>query len=233
MNLLSKGSEKSKIFSIIQLILCYGLIFNPWTSFPYTFIIIIITVFILTYWSDKSLSEIGFKSNISIYKTIGIGLLLFASLIPIIDFFVQPVVNKLTGDVTDYSAFETIANNFPKYSKYLIYILISAGFGEEIFFRGFLFRQFKIILPEFRSKTSVIIILSAILFSLPHLYQGLSGVIITFIFGLIFAVIYVKSNYNIWITIILHGLIDTMFITLAYFGKLNYYTYGNDLLFGY
>lgn len=233
MNLISIKADKSKIFALIQLILVYGFIFNPWTSFPYTFIIIIISVFLITYWADKSLSEIGFKSNISFYKTIGVGLLLFAVLIPVIDFFVQPLVNKLTGEVTDYSAFKSIANNFPKYSKYLIYILISAGFGEEILFRGFLFRQFKIILPEFKYKIPLIIILSAILFSLPHLYQGLSGLIITFIFGLIFAITYVKFNYNIWITIILHGLIDTMFITLAYFDKLDYYTYGNDLFFGY
>lgn len=233
MNLLQKESEKSKILAIIQLILCYGFIFNPWTTFPYTFIIIIIAVFLITYWGDESLSEIGLKLNMGWYKTIGVGLLLFALIIPILDFFVQPLVNKLIGDVTDYSAFQSIANNFPKYFKYLIYILISAGFGEEILFRGFLFRQFKIILPEFKYKTSLIIMLSAILFSLPHLYQGLSGLIMTFIFGIIFAVIYVKSNYNLWITIILHALIDTMFITLAYFDKLEYYNYGNDLLFGY
>jgi len=233
MNLLEKETNQSKIFALIQLILIYGFIFNPWTSFPYTFVIIIIAIFIITYWNDKKLSEIGLKSNISFFKIIGIGLLLFVVLEPILDFIVQPLVNKLTGDIADYSAFQSIANNFPKYSKYFLYILISAGFGEEILFRGFLFRQFKIILPEFKLKTTFIVILSAILFSLPHLYQGLSGLIMTFIFGLIFAIIYVKSNYNLWITIMLHGLVDVMFITLAYYDKLDYYNLSNDLFFGY
>jgi len=233
MNLFLKKTDKSKILALIQLILIYGFIFNPWTSFPYTFILIIFFIFIITYWSDKSLSKIGFKSNISFFKIIGIGLLLFAVLEPILDFIVQPLVNKLTGEIADYSTFQSVANNFPKYSKYFLYILISAGFGEEILFRGFLFRQFNIIFPEFKYKTALIIILSAILFSLPHLYQGLSGLIMTFIFGLIFAIVYVKSNYNLWITIILHGLVDTMFITLAYYDKLGYYKLGNDLFFGY
>jgi len=233
MNLLKKETNKSKIYALILLVFIYSLIFNPWTSFPYTFIVIIISILIITYWNDKSLSEIGLKSNISFLKLIGIGLFLFLILEPVLDFVIQPMVNKLTGEIADYSSFQSIAGNFPKYSKYFLYILISAGFGEEILFRGFLFRQFKIILPEFKLKTTIIIVLSAILFSLPHLYQGLSGLIMTFIFGVIFAVIYVKSNYNLWITIILHGLVDVMFITLAYYDKLDYYNLANDLFFGY
>lgn len=233
MSLLLKKPDASKIFALVQFILIYGFIFNPWTSFPYTFVIVIISILIVTYWNDRSLSEIGFKSNISFIKTIGTGLLLFVVIEPVLDFIVQPLVAKLTGEIADYSAFQSVAGNFPKYSKYLFYILVSAGFGEEILFRGFLFRQFNIILPEFQYKTPLTVILSAILFSLPHVYQGPSGLIMTFIFGLIFALIYVRSNYNLWITITLHGLTDTLFITLAYYDKLDYYKLGNDLFFGY
>jgi len=233
MNVPKKETYQLKLFAFVQLILIYGFIFNPWTSFPYTFIIIVIAIFLFTYWNDKTLSGIGFKSNTRFVKTIGIGILLFVTLEPILDFIVQPLVNKLTGEIPDYSSFQSIANNFPKYSKYAIYILISAGLGEEILFRGFLFRQLGILLPDFKFKTLLIVILSAILFSLPHLYQGLSGLVMTFIFGLIFAIIYLKSNYNLWITIILHGLVDTMFITLAYYDKLDYYNLANDLFFGY
>jgi len=233
MHIFNTKTNQSKLFAVIHLVLIYGFIFNPWTSFPYTFIIIIIAIFLITYWNDKTISGIGLNPSTSLLKTIGIGLLLFVIVVPILDFIVQPLVNKLTGEVVDYSSFQSVANNFPKYSKYFIYILISAGFGEEILFRGFLFRQFKIILPAFEYKTTFIIVLSALLFSLPHLYQGLSGLIMTFIFGLIFAITYVKTNYNLWITIILHGLVDALFITLAYYDKLDYYIISNDLFFGY
>lgn len=233
MNLIKNETIESKILALIQLILVYSFIFNPWTSFPYTFIIIIITILLFTYWNDKSLTRIGLQPNFSFLKTIGIALLLFVVTIPILDFIIQPLVNKITGEIADYSAFKSIGGNFPKYSKYFLFILISAGFGEEILFRGFLFRQLKIIIPEFKFKTILIIVLSAIFFSLPHLYQGPSGLIMTFIFGIIFATVYVKSNYNLWVTILLHGLIDSMFITLAYFDKLNYYNLSNGLFFGY
>ncbi|WP_148871010.1 CPBP family intramembrane glutamic endopeptidase [Tenacibaculum adriaticum] len=197
--------------------------------------IIIISVFIITYWNDTSLKRIGLHPKTSFLKTIGTGLLLFLLLEPILDFIIQPLVNKLTGEVADYSAFKSVAHNFSKFLKYFVFILISAGFGEEILFRGFLFRQFSIILPNFKFKTAVIIVLSAVLFSIPHLYQGISGLIMTFIFGLIFAIVYVKTNYNLWVTvtIVLHSLIDSMFITLSYFDKLNYYELANSLFFGY
>ncbi len=233
MNIPLKKTNQSKLFTLLQLLLIYGFIFNPWTSFPYTFVIIIIAIFSLTYWNDKTVATIGFKTNTKFLKIIGVAVLLFVALVPVLDFIIQPLVSKLTGEIADYSAFEALANNFTLYAKYFLYILISAAFGEEILFRGFLFRQLNILLPQFKFKTLIIVVLTAILFSLPHLYQGLSGLIMTFIFGLIFATIYVKSNYNLWITIIFHGLVDIMFLTLAYYDKLDYYTLGNELFFGF
>lgn len=233
MNIPLKKSNQSKLFALLQLLIIYGFIFNPWSSFPYTFVIIIIAIFSLTYWNDKTVATIGFKPKTKTLKTIGNGILLFVTLVPVLDFIVQPLVSKLTGEIADYSAFEALANNFSLYAEYFLYILISAGFGEEILFRGFLFRQLNILLPEYKFKTVLIVMLTAILFSLPHIYQGLSGLIITLIFGLIFATIYIKSNYNLWITIIFHGLVDIMFLTLAYYDKLDYYTLGNEFFFGF
>ena len=233
MNSVKEKLIQPKILALIQIVLVYGFIFNPWTSFPYTFIIIIFAIFLITYWNDKTLFSIGLSPKINFTKTVGFALLLFIISVPVLDFIIQPLVNKLTGEIVDYSSFNSISNNFPKFTKYLIYILISAGLGEEILFRGFLFRQLNIVLPKFKFKTAIIVFLSAILFSLPHFYQGLSGLIMTFIFGLTFGIIYVKSNSNLWVTIILHGLIDAMFITLAYFNKLNYYNLANEAFFGY
>lgn len=222
-----------KLESFIQFALVYAFIFNPWTSFPYTFGIIICAVLMLTFWMDKSLAGIGLKPRPVVLKLVGNGLLLFIIIVPVLDFVVQPVVNKLTGEVTDYGAFQALAGNFPMYLKYLFYTIASAGIGEEIFFRGFLFRQFNIILPAVKLKSALITVFSAILFSLPHLYQGSAGLVMTFIFGIVFAVIYIKSNYNLWLVILLHVLVDVMFLTLAYCDQLNYYNLANDLFFGY
>ena len=97
---------------------------------------------------------------------------------------------------------------------------ISAAVGEELLFRGFAFLQFRKI---FGQRNVLIVVLSAVMFSLPHLYQGYVGLVMTFLFGLAFGFIYLKFK-NIWINIIVHGLIDTLFLTLAYYGELSFYS---------
>jgi len=225
--------ENTKIVALIKLMAVFALVFNPWAKFPYRFILIIITILIITYFEDRSFKKIGFKNQFGFLKLIGITLMIFIIIEPVLDFIIQPLVNKLTGEVPDYTAFDLVKNNFPKFIKYLFFIWISAAFGEEILFRGFMFRQFNIILPHFRLKIVAIILITSVLFATPHLYLGLSGVILTFIFGLLFSIVYVKYDYNIWIVILLHGLIDSLFITLSYFDRLDYFEISNRLLFGY
>ncbi|UII20095.1 CPBP family intramembrane glutamic endopeptidase [Fulvivirga ligni] len=226
-------SLQNRISAFIQLLLAYAFLYNPWTSFPYTFIIIIAAVITLVYLQDRNLQGIGLSASSNFLDTLKTVLIAFIIIEPIVDFIIQPLVNKLTGEVVDYSVFDFIAHDLSQYFKYLFFIIISAGFGEEILFRGFVYRQINIVLPNFKGKILLIIVLSAILFSIPHWYQGPGGVMITFIFGLAFATLYVKTNFNLLATILLHSLVDGLFITLAYFDKLDYYQLGNDLFFGF
>jgi len=222
-----------RMLALIKLMFLFVLVFNPWANFPYKFVIIILVILSITYLEDKSFQKIGLKNQYSMIRLLGISLVLFVIVEPILDFLIQPLVNRLTGEIPDYTAFDIVKHDFSKFSMYLIFIWISAAIGEELLFRGFMFNQFNILFPEFSKKTLAIIILTSILFALPHLYQGLSGIILTFIFGLIFSVIYIKFNYNIWIIILLHGLVDSLFITLSYLDRLEYYEISNKLLFGY
>lgn len=222
-----------KLGALAQLGMVYGFVFNPYTTFPYTFMVIILTILTLVYGTDRTLSSIGLQLNAVCFKTVKTVLILFVIVIPILDFIIQPLLNKWIGAVVDYSAFKPLAGNECMYLKYVLYVLISAAIGEEILFRGFVFRQLQILWLGSKWSTYLKVVISAVLFSLPHLYQGWSGLIMTFIFGLLFATVYVKSKYNLLVTIFLHALIDVMFLTLAYFDKLNYYTLSNDLIFGY
>ena len=221
--------NKEVLFGLLQLIIVLGLMFNPWTVFPFTFIIIIIVILMFTYWKHCSLSEVGLKTDLGIVKIVGSALLLFTIIEPIFDFIVQPLINSIVNESPNYSLFQFIAHDSSKYLKYISFIWISAAIGEELLFRGFMFMQLKLIIPEVRYKTFLMILISAVIFSLPHAYQGLSGLLTTFVFGMIFGIVYVKFNYNLWITILLHGFIDSFFITLAYMDKLDYYSIANFL----
>ena len=88
---------------------------------------------------------------------------------------------------------------------------IIAGFVEELFYRGFLFGQlYKYTKLGFISS----IIIGAIIFATGHLYQSedsieLIGIfLITFLGAILFAWLYVEWNYNLWIPIFLHSLMN-------------------------
>ncbi len=207
----------NKWFALLFLAIAFSLIYNPLTKFPYTFCVIVLFILVTTYLQEGNLNRLNFKKlGLKELKAI---LLVYVGLELVMDFLFQPTVSWLCNEPADYSTFESIKGNIGMYFKYLLYMWISAAFGEELLFRGYAFFQFQKI---FGDKKGLIVLLSAVLFSLPHLYQGLSGLIMTFLFGIAFALIYSKYQ-NIWINIIIHGLIDTVFLTLSYLGYLEFY----------
>lgn len=208
----------TKIGALLSYALAFALIYNPFTKFPFTFVVIILAILLLTFLQDGHLKALNFKKiNGPEIRTI---IVCYIVLELFMDFVAQPLATQLFKEPADYSSFEFIAGNTPAYFKYLAYMWISAAIGEELLFRAFAFSQLEKI---FGNSPYTIVILSAVLFSLPHLYQGISGLLLTFLFGLAFGFIYMKSR-NIWITILIHGMIDTVFLTLSYYGMLDFYT---------
>ncbi|MES2620788.1 MAG: type II CAAX endopeptidase family protein [Bacteroidota bacterium] len=93
----------------------------------------------------------------------------------------------------------------------LVAATIIAGFMEELYFRGFLFGQlFK--------KTNLgfipSVLFGALIFAFAHLYQSqninqLIGIfLITFSGAVFFAWLYVEWNYNLWVPIFTHTLMN-------------------------
>ncbi|MBS9766822.1 MAG: CPBP family intramembrane metalloprotease [Flavobacteriaceae bacterium] len=96
--------------------------------------------------------------------------------------------------------------------------VISAGFFEELYFRGFLFGQ------VFRNtKIGFIpsVLFGAILFALGHLYQSqelgqLVGIFATtFLGSILFAWVYCEWNYNLWVSIFLHSFMNLSWAIFA------------------
>jgi membrane protease YdiL (CAAX protease family) len=207
----------NKWLGLLFLAIAFGLIYNPFTKFPFTFCVIILFILATTYLQDGNLKGLNF---IKIgFREIKIILLSYICLELLMDFIFQPAVSWIFNEPADYSSFQVIEGNTPLYFKWLLNMWISAAIGEELLFRGYAFLQLKKI---FGDKKTIIVLLSAILFSLPHLYQGVSGLAMTFLFGIAFALIYNKYQ-NMWINIIVHGLIDTLFLTLSYLGYIKFY----------
>nr|WP_315201617.1 CPBP family intramembrane glutamic endopeptidase [uncultured Flavobacterium sp.] len=208
---------RKKLISLLLLFSTFSLIYNPFTKFPFTFLVIIIVILIVTFVQEKTLQGLNFKAIKS--KDLIAILISYVLLELSMDFLFQPLVNRIFNEPADYTSFKIIEGNTFQYQKWLLNMWISAAIGEELFFRSFAFLQLRKI---FNNNNILVVISSSILFCLPHLYQGYAGLAMTFMFGLAFGFIYLKYK-NIWVNIIVHGLIDSVFLTLSYLGLTDFY----------
>ncbi|KGO95142.1 CPBP family intramembrane glutamic endopeptidase [Flavobacterium subsaxonicum] len=207
----------NKFAALTLIAVSFGLIFVPLAKFPIKFMIITALVLLFAFLQEGSLRGLNFK-RLRLQEVIII-IVSYLGLELLMDFAIQPLVSKIFNEPADYTAFDFIKGDTQSYYKYLLYMWISAAVGEEVLFRGFMTLQLRKIVGE---RKLVIVLITAVLFALPHLYQGLSGLVMTFLFGLAFGFLYLRFN-NIWINIIVHGLIDSLFLTLAYFGETGFY----------
>jgi membrane protease YdiL (CAAX protease family) len=86
-----------------------------------------------------------------------------------------------------------------------ILLSLGAAFSEEITFRGFAISRLKV----FSGNYWLGAVLSSAAFGLGHLYQGLLGVFLTFIYGLLFAGLFVARR-SVFPCIVAHFLQDAL-----------------------
>ncbi len=96
----------------------------------------------------------------------------------------------------------------------LFWIVLSAGaaLSEEIAFRGYVISRIKIITGRYWIGA----VLGSAAFSLGHLYQGMGGVILVFIYGLLFSMLYIARK-SVVPCITAHFLQDAIILAAVFF----------------
>jgi membrane protease YdiL (CAAX protease family) len=128
-----------------------------------------------------------------------------------------PIVTDFTGVPIDISGFDPIRGNLSALWTMLAFVWISAAFGEEIVFRGYLMTRFSIIFGTSTSATIANIFLLGIFFGSVHFYQGITGQILSGITGAIIATLFYLKKNDLWFCIIVHGMVNTIALTAVYF----------------
>ncbi len=86
-----------------------------------------------------------------------------------------------------------------------VVVAMTAGFCEEIAFRGYLMTRLRLV---FKFKSWLIpTLVSALAFGICHTYQGLPGLVVISIYGLMFSLLYLRTG-SLWPCIIAHFLQD-------------------------
>lgn len=100
---------------------------------------------------------------------------------------------------------------------FIIMAWVTAGFCEEFIYRGFLYTRLKQLFEPYSASAYIIAILvSALLFSLGHWYQGPVGVINSFVAGVVLGALRVRFNGSLIPLIFAHGFTDTFGLISIY-----------------
>lgn len=163
-------------------------------------------------WSDygfKSINQKALLIAITIGVTYGF----------IDNYLTEPLITKLVGVEPDLSSFEGVKGNVMGLIGMLALGWIVGGLFEEFFFRGYLFNRLNSLItnPVLHKYISILVI--SIVFAFAHNYQGIGGIIATFLFSIVMGLLYFYFARNVWYLVIIHGLYDTMGIVKLFLSE--------------
>jgi len=186
----------------------------------YTVVILTGLVFVAGYLDSgaKLFPSFGFQKKKATVFNLAILAPITGLLIVIIyRYILAPIVTKCTGVPLNISDFDIIRGNLPVLLMTLVYVWISAAFGEEIVFRGYLMTRFSKIFGTSTIAIVTNILLLGVFFGSVHFYQGITGQILSGITGAMIATLFYLKKDDLWFCIIVHGMVNTIALTAVYY----------------
>jgi membrane protease YdiL (CAAX protease family) len=141
----------------------------------------------------------------SLIAIAAIALLLSLIIVPLLAKFGK---NVIVGDV------ETLLPRTKNEKLWFILVALSAGVCEELIFRGYGLRLFE----SLGFSGLPLLIVTAVVFGLAHIYQGFLGVITTAAMGALFTIIYIQTG-SLWWAIAAHIFMDLRVLLIVAFTK--------------
>jgi membrane protease YdiL (CAAX protease family) len=165
-------------------------------------------------WLSRTPSrEIGFSRPRSWISTLGIGIVFGV----VFKLLMKAVVMPLFGAPPINQAFHFLVGNQAALPRILYAVLVGAAFGEEVFFRGYLFERFGKLFGSAPWAKILIVLLTSAWFGLEHYsLQGIPGVEQATIVGLVFGTIFALTG-NLWMLIFAHAAFDLTAVAIIYY----------------
>jgi membrane protease YdiL (CAAX protease family) len=118
----------------------------------------------------------------------------------------------------DQSRFNPLQGNLMIFLLFVLLSWTTIAFCEEMFYRAFLITQLEDVFPASKLGTVLVLLVSSLVFGLVHLVEGPLGIINTFVMGVFLGSVYLRSGRNLWITIIAHGLANSIRFYFIFLG---------------
>ena len=131
---------------------------------------------------------------------------------------ILPLFQRLTHEPLDLSQLGDLEGNARTLALLLLASWVSAALVEELLYRGYLLNR----LADLFGRTALGWIASVALvtagFAYAHHAHGVTGIADNVLAGLLFAGLYLASGRNLWLPLLVHGVIDTTSVVLLYLG---------------
>ena len=163
-------------------------------------------------------ADLGLRKPVSIGRLVAVivagylavaavGLVVITVLLPALHLAPDPTggLGRIQGDVGAYV-------------YWLFVAWTGAAIGEELVFRGFLLTRLEALLGGGRMALAAGVVVQALLFGAAHGSQGLGGVILTGVTGVMLGLVYVVSRRSLLACMLLHALVDTVSLTAVFLG---------------
>lgn len=136
---------------------------------------------------------------------------------------VQTVAVSLPGEIAepDISRFNVLEGNLPLLLILIVAAWTTIAFGEELMFRAFLITGLAEIFRGTKAPWALAAVGSSVVFGLAHYGEGPLGLATNGAFGLVLASAYLMSGRNLWVTIIAHGLANTLRFVVVFYEVLS------------
>ncbi|MGD8690286.1 MAG: type II CAAX endopeptidase family protein [Gammaproteobacteria bacterium] len=164
----------------------------------------------------RNWSHYGLDARVPVWKTLLLAVAGFVAVVAVMQFALIPVIYRIDATPPDISHLLGVRGNTMGYIVVMIGVWLTAAFGEEMLFRGFIMNEMASAFGNSRVAWAGSAIIIAVFFGLGHAYQGVSGMLITGSIGLLLNVLYLAVGRNLWVLILVHGFIDTFSITRLY-----------------
>jgi hypothetical protein len=134
----------------------------------------------------------------------------------VLKFLLKMIVMPLLGAEPVNQAYHYLAGNPTAAALFVFQLIITAGFGEETFFRGYMFERLgKLLGQSVGAKVVTVLVTSAIFASLHYFDQGLAGAQQATITGLVFGTIFAVTG-RIWMLMCAHAAYDLAALAIIY-----------------
>ena len=152
----------------------------------------------------------------SIPVSVALGLVFGVMVTLVFGLLIEPVIERVTGEPLDLTALGGIEGDVRGFLLLLALGLLFGGVVEEVIFRGYLVGWGAALFGP--GAGLWLCLLSASVFGISHIYQGITGVLTTGLIGLCFGLFYLWTNRRLLPVIVAHMTVNAFGVTALFLG---------------